>query len=460
MSIPIEEANDIAKVLVDAPLVGCDKDACMKLVEEKAEAGEAAPAAGGDGRQIVDMPYLWLTSGDWDVMTNPDASLHQRVSVLARRFIGLGLYFPDEHAAKNVVAVALTDQGDPDSLLNVSLRCQDIFKRFVKPRRASRPLGRELPQFTLQPSVFKEKYADWYAEGYKAGEEPAKLPVDLERLRWLMASCPCRKSKTGVAGPPKSSMLSFANKHPAQASLEQLASMLNLRTQHAVGEDCLPGLQLFTPSRVGARQLVLATPAAAAAASAPAYPPAPGPLALPAPAPAPPPAATPAAAAADGAPALAPATPAAAATVGAPALGPLASSAPTPEAPESMVQGMKAMLVLSKEGKGEEALAVVKKRPGALAVLDIAVVKKRPSAGASGKGIRKTVLKKPAAGIASSGCPLKKKAGPEKVPKGWRVEKRVRKDGVSAGTVDFYYTSPDGKRCRSLREVHAYAGKA
>jgi hypothetical protein len=44
------------------------------------------------------------------------------------------------------------------------------------------------------------------------------------------------------------------------------------------------------------------------------------------------------------------------------------------------------------------------------------------------------------------------------LPAGWRVESKTRKTGKSAGTVDFYYYDPNGKRYRSQVEVQRALG--
>ena len=43
------------------------------------------------------------------------------------------------------------------------------------------------------------------------------------------------------------------------------------------------------------------------------------------------------------------------------------------------------------------------------------------------------------------------------LPEGWWVETTVRQSGLTAGTVDKYFRAPDGKRCRSMLEVHRHA---
>jgi hypothetical protein len=42
------------------------------------------------------------------------------------------------------------------------------------------------------------------------------------------------------------------------------------------------------------------------------------------------------------------------------------------------------------------------------------------------------------------------------LPDGWRIEKKVRQNGNTAGTSDTYYVSPDGRKCRSMIEVAKY----
>ncbi len=50
--------------------------------------------------------------------------------------------------------------------------------------------------------------------------------------------------------------------------------------------------------------------------------------------------------------------------------------------------------------------------------------------------------------------------GGASLPPGWRAEVKTRGSGASAGHVDVYFLSPDGKRCRSRLEVARHLGLA
>ena len=65
-----------------------------------------------------------------------------------------------------------------------------------------------------------------------------------------------------------------------------------------------------------------------------------------------------------------------------------------------------------------------------------------------------TVLRR-LAGAASAAKGKRKAVAPPKLPPGWTVQTVVRKSGKSKGAVDKYHKSPDGKVCRSWREVDA-----
>ena len=43
-----------------------------------------------------------------------------------------------------------------------------------------------------------------------------------------------------------------------------------------------------------------------------------------------------------------------------------------------------------------------------------------------------------------------------KLPKGWKVEVSTRESGKSKGKSDTYYVAPDGKKCRSYKDIVEY----
>ena len=144
--IDADEATEVTKVLVDAPLTEDDRSTLMDLVMDKVDTPDdaAGPTSAHGAKQSVNMPHLYLTSCDWEVVTSSSKTLHERMVTLVRRFVGLGLYYPDEFAVRNIVAVSLTDQGVAESLLGIALKCEDTFKQMVKSSRATRPRSREL----------------------------------------------------------------------------------------------------------------------------------------------------------------------------------------------------------------------------------------------------------------------------------------------------------------------------
>ncbi|KAK7866578.1 hypothetical protein R5R35_010423 [Gryllus longicercus] len=54
----------------------------------------------------------------------------------------------------------------------------------------------------------------------------------------------------------------------------------------------------------------------------------------------------------------------------------------------------------------------------------------------------------------------KKKFECSALPKGWQREEVIRKSGISAGKVDVYYYSPNGKKFRSKPQLARYLGDA
>ncbi|KAJ4445943.1 hypothetical protein ANN_12629 [Periplaneta americana] len=54
----------------------------------------------------------------------------------------------------------------------------------------------------------------------------------------------------------------------------------------------------------------------------------------------------------------------------------------------------------------------------------------------------------------------KKKYECSALPKGWQREEVIRKSGLSAGKVDVYYYSPNGKKFRSKPQLARYLGDA
>jgi hypothetical protein len=75
---------------------------------------------------------------------------------------------------------------------------------------------------------------------------------------------------------------------------------------------------------------------------------------------------------------------------------------------------------------------------------------KRPAAAAS-----TTTAKKPKTSTGSDKPPRKQ----EEMPEGWTLEQKVREDGKTKGTVDYYYISPDNAKFDSWNKVKAELAK-
>ena len=447
-NIAADEAASMISLLVDAPLLEEDRQKCIQLVNEKVWLADQGQQDAAPAKQNVTQPYLFLTASDWEAMASTKKTVFERVGILGRRFCGLGLLYPTESSIKNITALALLDQGAPESLLNVALSNGKTLKTLIKASRASRPRGKELPMFDCSAAEFKANFSEWYDEGYK-GEVPTNPPIDLTSYRCLTNALGCRVSKTGVAGPP-SLRSSQSNQVPISAVRDLIATVQTAMSK----SDDIPGLRFF-----GAGNNQVAPPAGHRAVHAlPAFPnresqgnpslpalpaipsvveqgaPSHQPLALPPP---PPTDTVPAQAAAS------PTAPTQAATV---AACPTAMSEACPEkkesSPSDMISSFQDMLQkknkknIEKDIKDDENSEACPEKHGKRTP-----VRKKPSAAPAPSPI---VKKRPAAADELSSYGL---------PAGWKIDKRQRQSGKSAGYVDIYFINPNGKVLRSMREV-------
>ena len=459
-SLSVDDANALINVIKDAPLLTEGKANLRELIGDKVlqvakdEVGEAAPAK--VVKQKTDMAHCFLTADDWRAMKSPQTSLAQRTSVLGIRFMRLGLFYPDEFAVKNVLALAFLDQGEPEAFQATALHYSEIFKKTLKQGRGRQ--SRELPQFDVDVQEFKSKHPSWYKEGYTGeDEQPSPPQCDVGIMRFMISKMACRKTKAGAAAPP--------------VHLNSLQQVLGMLQHHHAG---LPNLQIFqqrppaTPERRSIR-----APSESGDSLSPWSPP---PIASSA--------AVPPQAAPQGGQMLALEGPAAAAPAssGAAALAvldahqavactPALLDAPreipekaTPlDAPQALTPRATPALLDAPRAKLSQ---VVLDAPQASAAASQTIIEKYKGMIAGAKEDHEPAPKKPRVAIfkkpAALDQTLKRPAAAASLalPKGWKREQRVRMSGESKGICDKYYIAPDGKACRSLRQMRAYADKA
>jgi hypothetical protein len=240
-----EEANPVMEMLQKTDMVDKDKEASMKAIRDKVAAQPvASPDAEVSGKhaQSVASPEVFLTESDWAIMSGPNASVHQRVMRLAARFGNLGLLYPTEHAVKNIVGIAVLNQGDAAALMDLVYQQIQVYRNQTKTMRSQ--LGKaNLPDFNLTVAQIKENFSTWYNHCYKD-----------EHLG-------CRMSKAGVARPARTSMsmpwhMQSFQRQMMHQQMQQHQQMLqhqmmqNMGASHGVD---LPGFNLLgSPARASA----------------------------------------------------------------------------------------------------------------------------------------------------------------------------------------------------------------
>ena len=132
------EGPKLLQILLDMPLLDHHRAALVQGVNEKLIDESQTPTPGEFPKQEMPNPELWLAQPDWDQLLSPTVAIKDRVFLLASKFVGMGHYYPTPAAVRNIVAVALHDQGQPHSLVRVGVTWNKVYKNFVKGFRKSR----------------------------------------------------------------------------------------------------------------------------------------------------------------------------------------------------------------------------------------------------------------------------------------------------------------------------------
>lgn len=433
-TIPQHEATQILEQLLKMPMVEADRQGIISAVNEKVWLAYPEPAADvtADKKQHIERPELFLTLHDWELMQNQSTSVLERVTTLAARFTNAGLRYPTENTTKAIVALALTDRGDPMGLVDTALQSIATFKSHIKMARSDRSCNGTLPTFGGGPASLKAEHPLWYEASYGQGAPAATLPLDPAYLRAFTNTLGCRKTKHGAAMIP--------SRPPIGLNPMVLASMLQ---QHGgVHVDGLPGFRWCSPPEPAAPlhgALQKLHPPAIAASPAfqqymPALQDAPSPRASDAASPSPLASLTDLASTAAASPAPIPTSATLAGAGDERALEASPENGQVSAGPTDMIADFKEML------KTKTTHPNVKTTPTNTKTAPM----KRPAA----KIACEPLKKRPAASPATTATDL---------GKGWRKEYRTRTSGSSVGNIDVYYIHiKTAKVCRSMVEVKRY----
>ncbi len=133
--LPSSDAKAMLDLVNTAPLTAPLKELCGELLGAKLTTPRAE-RQGHETLQVHEYMAEYLTAEDWSKLEDPRLDPGQKLYVLGRRAVKIGLLHPSEHTARNIVAIkTLLQQDEQDQ----AKQLEDLrdFKKVGKSSRHS-----------------------------------------------------------------------------------------------------------------------------------------------------------------------------------------------------------------------------------------------------------------------------------------------------------------------------------